>query len=143
MRVDPILLVEDSEDERLLARRALKRSIGDYPIIAVANGQEAIDHLFSPNPAQCLTPKVVILDLKMPKMGGLEVLKAIRSNPRTSALPVVILTSSKEHRDLVDCYQSGANSYVQKPVDSTEYSETIAVIGRYWATINERAQIQE
>ena len=139
MPLDPILLVEDSEDERLLARRALKRAIGEYPIISVADGQEAMDQLFSSQ----LKPRVVILDLKMPKIGGLEVLRAIRSDPRTRILPVVIFTSSKEHRDLVECYQSGANSYVQKPVDSTEYSEVIAAIGSYWLKANERAPFQE
>ncbi|MEB3268069.1 MAG: response regulator, partial [Leptolyngbya sp.] len=108
-----IVLVEDNPDDEFLARRALQRANIANQILVARNGQEALDLLFSLDPL----PSVVLLDLKLPKVDGLEVLRQLRGHPRTRRLPVVILTSSNEERDIVDSYDQGANSYVRKPVD--------------------------
>ena len=136
-----ILLVEDNPDDVALTLRAFKRSHLMNPITVARDGIEALDFLFArgahSDRASALLPTVVILDLKLPKLDGLGVLKAIRADERTQYLPVVIMTSSKEEQDLISGYALGANSYVRKPVDFAEFLEAVKVLGIYWLMINE------
>lgn len=136
-----ILLVEDNPDDVALTLRAFKRSHLMNPISVARDGVEALDYLFARNAhaqrASQPLPTLVILDLKLPKLDGLGVLKAIRSDERTRFLPVVILTSSKEEQDLISGYELGANSYVRKPVDFAEFIEAAKVLGIYWLMINQ------
>ncbi len=142
MNTKPILLVEDNRDDEALALRAFRNSGVKNEIIVVRDGVEALDYLFAKgrfadrNPSD-QQPAVVLLDLKLPKLNGLEVLKEIRANPETRPLPVVILTSSKEDRDLIESYNLGANSYVRKPVDFNEFAEAVSKLGVYWLLLNE------
>ena len=129
----PILLVEDNPDDEQLALRALRRGRVTNPIHIARDGEEALATLFASDPL----PGVVLLDLKLPKIDGLEVLQQIRANERTQRLPVVILTSSSEQRDIIESYNLGANSYVRKPVDFDQFSEAVAQLGLYWAVLNE------
>ena len=134
-----ILLVEDNPDDELLARRALqKNNIGNQLIVA-HDGAEALELLFSDAPAgaEPLTPALILLDLKLPKVDGLTVLKRLRAEPRTHVLPVVILTSSKEEQDIVASYQLGANSYIRKPVSFDQFVEAVRHLGMYWLMLNE------
>lgn len=128
-----ILLVEDNPDDERLAVRALRRANISAEILIARNGEEALATVFNAN----LLPIVMILDLKLPKIDGLDVLRAIRANERTSLLPVVILTSSSEQRDIIDSYQLGANSYVRKPIEFTQFTEAVGQLATYWAGINE------
>jgi two-component system response regulator len=136
-----ILLVEDNPDDVELTLRAFKRSHLMNPISVARDGIEALDFLFArgaySDRASAPLPTLVILDLKLPKLDGLGVLKALRADERTRLLPVVILTSSKEEQDLVSGYALGANSYVRKPVDFTAFVEAVKVLGIYWLMINE------
>jgi two-component system response regulator len=136
-----ILLVEDNADDVELTLRAFKRSHLMNPIVVARDGIEALDFLFARGPHAARggepPPTLVILDLKLPKLDGLGVLKAIRADERTSLLPVVILTSSKEEQDMISGYTLGANSYVRKPVDFTEFLEAVKVLGLYWLMLNE------
>ena len=136
-----ILLVEDNPDDVTLTLRAFKRSHLMNPIAVARDGIEALDFLFAradfAERAAAPPPTLVILDLKLPKLDGLGVLKAMRADERTKYLPVVILTSSKEEQDLISGYALGANSYVRKPVDFTEFLEAVKVLGIYWLMINE------
>ena len=136
-----ILLVEDNPDDVVLTQRAFKRSHVMNPIAVARDGVEALDFLFArgaySDRATAPLPTLVILDLKLPKVDGLGVLKAIRENPRTRLLPVVILTSSKEEQDLIAGYSLGANSYVRKPVDFAEFAEAVKVLGIYWLMMNQ------
>jgi two-component system response regulator len=136
-----ILLVEDNPDDATLTLRAFKRSHVMNPIAVARDGIEALDFLFARGAhgdrATALLPALVILDLKLPKLDGLGVLKAIRQDERTRLLPVVILTSSKEEQDLISGYSLGANSYVRKPVDFAEFVEAVKVLGIYWLMMNE------
>jgi two-component system response regulator len=136
-----ILLVEDNPDDAALTLRALKRSHLMNPITVARDGVEALDFLFARDAyadrASQPLPTLVILDLKLPRLDGLGVLKAIRANERTRFLPVVILTSSKEEQDLISGYTLGANSYVRKPVDFAEFLEAAKVLGIYWLMINQ------
>lgn len=138
-----ILLVEDSEDDVVLTLRAFKRSHLMNPIEVVRDGVEALDFLFARGPhegrADSALPTLVILDLKLPRLDGLSVLRQIRADERTQFLPVVILTSSKEEQDLVSGYSLGANSYVRKPVDFSEFLEAVRVLGIYWLALNQVA----
>jgi len=138
-----ILLVEDSPDDVTLTLRAFKRSHLMNPICVVRDGIEALDFLFAreayADRAALPLPELVILDLKLPKLDGLGVLKAIRADERTQLLPVVILTSSKEEQDLITGYSLGANSYVRKPVDFAEFLEAVKVLGLYWLMLNQTA----
>lgn len=136
-----ILLVEDNPDDEALTLRALqKNNIGNQVVVA-RDGVEALDFIFSTGlyidrePRDI--PQVILLDLKLPKVDGLEVLRRIRADPRTHMLPVVILTSSKEERDLIKGYSLGANSYVRKPVDFTQFVEAVRQLGLYWLVLNE------
>lgn len=128
-----ILLVEDNPDDERLIIRALTRGKIINPILVAHNGEEALRILFD---LESL-PSVVLLDLKLPKISGLEVLQRIRANQRTSFLPVVILTSSSEERDIIESYSLGANSYVRKPVEIQQFTEAVRQLGLYWAVMNE------
>ena len=136
-----ILLVEDNPDDEALTLRALRRSHLLNPIEVARDGVEALDFLFARGTHAARAteplPTLVILDLKLPKLDGLGVLKAIRSEARTRFLPVVILTSSQEERDLISGYELGANSYVRKPVDFNEFLDAAKVLGIYWLMINQ------
>jgi CheY-like chemotaxis protein len=137
-----ILLVEDDPDDEALALRALRRNNIKNEVVVVRDGTEALDYLFgtgsyASRDANDL-PQVVLLDLKLPKIDGLEVLRRIRADPTTELLPVVVLTSSKEDRDVVESYSRGANSYVRKPVEFNEFSEAVRQLGLYWLLLNER-----
>jgi len=134
-----ILLVEDNPDDEALTLRALKRNNILNDVTVVHDGQEALDFFFADGAATRPTPTVVLLDLKLPKVDGLEVLRRIRADERTRLQPVVILTSSKEEQDLIEGYRIGANSYIRKPVDFTQFSEAIAALGLYWLVLNEPA----
>jgi CheY-like chemotaxis protein len=133
MPLRPILLVEDSPDDERLTLRALGRGHLANPILVARNGEEALAILFGPGPLPC----VVLLDLKLPKIDGLEVLRQVRASDRTRLLPVVVLTSSSEDRDMIESYRLGANSYVRKPVNIDEFTEAVRQLGLYWALINE------
>ncbi|MFZ4695411.1 MAG: response regulator [Verrucomicrobiia bacterium] len=141
MNTQPILLVEDSPDDEALTVRAFQRNKIQNEVIVARDGAEALEWLFctgkfaSRNPA--VVPAVVLLDLKLPKVDGLEVLKRIRADPRMKLLPVVVLTSSREEQDVIQSYELGANSYVRKPVDFDRFSEAVRELGVYWLLINE------
>jgi two-component system response regulator len=136
-----ILLVEDNADDEALTVRAFEKNKIKTPIAIVRDGAEALEYLFCygrySNRDINILPEIVLLDLKLPKVNGLEVLKKIRENQRTKLLPVVILTSSKEERDLVEGYKNGANSYIVKPVDSDQFADCIKQLGMYWLLLNE------
>lgn len=129
-----ILLVEDDPDHELLTIRALKKSNIGNDVRVARDGEEAIDLLFGPNR---IKPQVILLDLKLPKIEGLEVLRRIRESEETRMLPVVVLTSSDEERDVVRSYQIGVNSYIRKPVDFNEFAEATRQLGMYWLVLNE------
>jgi two-component system, response regulator len=137
-----ILLVEDNADDEALTFRALmKNNIGNQLIVA-RDGAEALDYLFATGPHSGrdvnLGPQVVLLDLNLPKVSGLEVLRQLRANERTRHLPVVILTSSNEEQDRFRGYENGANSYVRKPVDFNQFMEAVRQLGLYWLILNEQ-----
>ena len=137
-----ILLVEDNQDDCELALRALRRERVANNIFIVRDGEQALNFLFCSGAYADRTldhpPKLVLLDLKLPKVNGMEVLKQVKSDPRTRHIPVVVLTSSKEERDLAASYNLGANSYIQKPVDFEQFRQTVKSTGLYWLVINER-----
>lgn len=141
MNNKPILLVEDNPDDEALALRAFKKSNMGNEIIIAHDGEEALNYLFGRGQYAdrnvALLPAVVLLDLKLPKIDGLEVLRQIRNNPATKGLPVVILTSSKHEEDMVKSYNLGANSYVRKPVDFNEFVNAVGQLGMYWLLLNE------
>jgi two-component system response regulator len=136
-----ILLVEDNPDDELLTLRAMQKNNIANEIVVARDGAEALDYIFGTgkydgrNIAE--SPQVILLDLNLPKIGGLEVLKRIRSDQRTALYPIVILTSSKEEKDLVESYRLGANSYIRKPVDFNQFTEAIRQLGLYWLVLNE------
>lgn len=129
----PILLVEDNPDDELLTLRAFKRSNISNPIWIARDGAEAIQVL---SEADSL-PGLILLDVKLPKMDGLEVLKHIRAQERMQLLPVVMLTSSSEEQDIIESYHLGANSYVRKPVDFDQFIDAVSQVGLYWLLVNE------
>ena len=129
-----ILLVEDDPDHELLTIRALMKSNIANDVKVARDGEEAIDLLFGPHAIQ---PQVILLDLKLPKVDGMEVLRRIRESPATRMLPVVVLTSSDEERDLIRSYQLGVNSYIRKPVNFNDFAEATRQLGMYWLVLNE------
>lgn len=142
MKKEPvILLVEDNPDDEELTRLALQESNLANQLFVVRDGQEALDWLYCEGKhasrEPCFIPSLVLLDLKLPKKTGLEVLEIIRSTERTRRLPVVLLTSSKEEQDVIRGYDLGANSYIQKPVDFEQFTQAIRQLGVYWMVLNE------
>jgi len=141
-----ILLVEDNPDDEELTMRALKKNNISNEIVVARDGAEALDYLFARGKYSkrdtSIMPQLILLDLKLPKIDGIEVLKQIRSDDRTKLLPVVILTLSKEQQDLVDGYSSGANSYIRKPVNFTEFVKAVGQLGLYWLVLNESPPVK-
>ncbi len=141
MEENTILLVEDNPDDEMLTLRALKKNNILNKVIVARDGAQALDLLFGENASgernMARLPQITLLDLNLPKVNGLEVLKEIRSNKRTSLLPVVILTTSNEDRDRIESYKLGANSYIRKPVDFDQFSNAILQLGVYWLVLNQ------
>jgi two-component system, response regulator len=135
-----ILLVEDNPADEALTLRALKKSGLASKVIVARDGAEALRHLFGAEAGEACRklPDLILLDLKLPKLGGHEVLKRIRADVRTQVIPVVILTTSREDEDRLEGYRVGANSYVRKPVDFHEFSEAVLQLGLYWLVLNEQ-----
>ena len=134
MKDKTILLVEDNPDDEALAVRALQRNNIVNEIAVVRDGREALDYLLDESKP---LPALVLLDWKLPKVSGLEVLQRVRATDRTALLPVVILTTSQEEQDLLDGYRSGCNSFIRKPVDFAQFSEALRQLQLYWLVINE------
>jgi len=141
-----ILIVEDNEQDLALAQRALRKAKVSNRIHVARDGEEALQFLFCEGPHAERKmedgPKVILLDLKLPKLDGLEVLQRIKSDPRTKAIPVVVLTSSKEQSDVVETYNLGVNSYIVKPVNFEQFSEVVQKLGMYWLLINHPPQLE-
>ena len=136
MTSKPILLVEDNPDDVALTLRALKKNNILNQITVAGDGAEALEFLFDGD-ADLRTPGLILLDLKLPKVDGLEVLRRIRADERTEVIPVVILTSSKLEEDILCSYRNGANAYVRKPVNFAEFAEAIKTLGMFWLLLNE------
>jgi two-component system response regulator len=138
-----ILLVEDNPDDEALTLRALKKNHIANEVVVARDGVEALEWLFGEGPHAGrdtqVQPQVVLLDLNMPRLSGLDVLRKIRADERTRGVPVVILTSSKQDEDIVQSYELGANSYVRKPVDFAEFLEAVKNLGMYWLLLNQTA----
>jgi two-component system, response regulator len=136
-----ILLVEDNENDIELALLALKKGNLANKIHVARDGEEALDFLFCRNQFNARTfdspPKVVLLDLKLPKIDGLEILRTLKADDRTCSIPIVVMTSSREQRDMINGYKLGLNSYIQKPVDFTQFRDIIGRLGFYWLVINQ------
>jgi CheY-like chemotaxis protein len=135
-----VLLVEDDPDDLELTLHALHEARITNPIQVVRDGEEALDYIFSRGQfgkRESTRPRVILLDLKLPKVDGLQVLRQIKADPHTRGIPVVILTSSSEERDLIEGYRLGANSYIQKPVDFAQFQKTIRELGYYWLVVNQ------
>jgi two-component system response regulator len=145
MASNSILLVEDNPDDEALTLRAFRKNNVTNDVVVARDGVEALDYLFGTgtyaNRDLTMLPQVVILDLKLPKIDGLEVLRRMRAAPQTKLLPVVILTSSNEERDRLEGYGLGANSYVRKPVDFAEFVDAVRQLGLYWLLLNERPPV--
>ena len=135
-----ILLVEDNPDDEMLAIRALKKTEIESKVVVARDGEEALDYLFGTGKYEGRDikeqPHVVFLDLQLPKLNGIQVLQRLRADENTKALPVVLLTSSDEQCDIIDCYKSGANSYIHKPVEFSEFTSQVRALGEYWLGIN-------
>jgi two-component system, response regulator len=138
-----ILLVEDSPDDEALTKRALRKNNILNEMVVARDGVEALDYLFGTGAHAgrdlALQPTLILLDLKLPKVDGLEVLRRVRGDQRTRLLPIVVLTSSKEEQDMVQSYSLGANSYIRKPVDFNQFMEAVRQLGLYWLVLNELA----
>jgi two-component system response regulator len=137
-----ILLVEDNPDDELLTLRALKKNNIANEVVIAHDGVEALDFLFATGAHAgrdtTMQPQVVLLDLNLPRISGHEVLKRLRADPRTRHLPIVVLTSSKEDEDLLESYTNGANAYVRKPVEFSQFTEAVKTLGLFWLILNER-----
>jgi two-component system, response regulator len=144
MKERVILLVEDNADDEALTMRALSKNNITNKIVVARDGVEALDYLFGTGPHAgrdtSVQPELVLLDLKLPKVDGFEVLKKLRADERTKLLAVVILTSSKEQQDVVNGYGRGANSYIRKPVDFLHFVDAVQQLGLYWLVLNERPE---
>ena len=141
MRTSTILLVEDNPDDEMLALRAFKKNNITNEIVVARDGVEALDYLFGRNTHEGRDlhhqPSLILLDLKLPKLDGLEVLKSLRANEHTKLIPVVVMTTSKEEDDLVRSYTLRANSYIRKPVDFNQFIDAVRQVGLYWLVLNE------
>ncbi len=139
----PILLVEDNPDDEALTLRAFARNRIENPVIVARDGLDAVNYLFASGRHAgrdtSIMPAVILLDLKLPRIDGLEVLRRIRADSRTALLPVVILTTSRERQDIQEAYRLGANSYIRKPVDFERFLHTVGLLGQYWLSVNELA----
>jgi two-component system response regulator len=135
-----ILLVEDNESDAELTLHALEKSKLINKIVRVDDGEKALEFLFCRGPYSDRTfsspPRLVLLDLKLPKVDGMQVLREVKSDPRTKAIPVILLTASKEERDVVESYRLGVNSYIQKPVNFTDFQDVVRQLGMYWLLVN-------
>jgi CheY-like chemotaxis protein len=144
-RDETILLVEDNPDDELLTRRALKRSNVCNEVVVARDGVEALDYLFATGAyegrSSVAMPQVILLDLDLPKVDGLEVLRRIRSDVRTRRLPTIILTSSEDQQDLVGGYGLGANGYIRKPLDLAQFRAAVQQLGLYWVVLNEVSRV--
>jgi two-component system response regulator len=134
----PILLVEDNPDDVLLTRRAFGKNHISNEVVVASDGEQALQ-LLLPAQGEPIHPALVLLDIKLPKIDGLEVLRQVRSDARTHALPIVVLSTSNEERDIVDSYRFGANSFVRKPVVFEEFVRAVNVLGVYWLLVNQPA----
>ncbi len=132
-----ILLVEDNADDAELTRLALDRHQLSSRVVHLTDGAQAIDYLFGGG-SEASELSFIILDLKLPKVDGIQVLERIKGDPRTRSIPVVILSSSNQERDISRCFETGVNSYVVKPVQLDEYMDKVSAVGRYWNSVNER-----
>ena len=145
MKPEVILLVEDNPDDQMLTLRALRKSNILNDVIVASDGTEALDYLFGTGVYAGRDlgemPHLILLDLRLPKVGGLQVLKQLRANKLTKRIPVVILTSSDEEKDIMNSYDLGANSYIRKPVDFGQFTEAIRQLGLYWLVLNEAPPI--
>jgi len=137
-----ILVVEDNPDDEALTLRALKKANLANDIVVVRDGSEAVDFVFGQGPHAgrdaSRLPAVILLDLKLPKMSGLDVLRVLRGDPRSRLIPIVMLTSSSEDEDMLNSYESGANSYVRKPVDFAAFVSAVSQLGVYWMLVNQQ-----
>jgi DNA-binding response OmpR family regulator len=133
-----IVLIEDNPDDEALTLRALKKNGIANEVIVLRDGAEALDFFLKPDAP---SPHLVLLDLKLPRIDGLEVLRRLRDEARTAMLPIVVLTSSNEERDLVESYRLGANSYIRKPVDFEQFTESVRQLGLYWLVLNQVAPL--
>jgi two-component system response regulator len=144
--IQPILLVEDNADDELLTTRALKKHAIKNDVIVARDGVEALDYLFGTGihagRDTSIRPQVVLLDLNLPRIGGLDVLRRIRGDERTKSLAVVVLTSSKEDEDILRSYALGANGYVRKPVNFEAFNEAVKTLGLYWLLLNETVPVR-
>jgi CheY-like chemotaxis protein len=141
----PILLVEDNDDDVMLTMRALKKNRILNDLVIARDGAEAIEYLFGTGAYAgrdlSVMPQIVLLDLNLPRVGGLDVLRAIRADERTKLLAVVVLTSSKEEEDIIRSYSLGANSYVRKPVEFEQFTEAVKTLGLFWLLLHESAPV--
>ena len=143
MKNNTILIVEDNPRDEALTLRALKRNNVANDVVVTRDGVEALDYLFGTGTYEgrdvAAIPQIVLLDLKLPKMDGLQVLEKVRADPRTRFIPIVVFTSSSEQEDMIKSYDLGANSYVRKPVDFEQFSEATKQLGMYWLLLNQSA----
>ena len=146
METKLILLVEDNPKDEILTLRALQKSKIANDVVVARDGVEALDYLFGrgaySDPASHVMPQLILLDLKLPKVDGLQVLREVRANERTRRLPIVVFTSSSEEEDLLSSYNLGANSYIRKPVDFEQFVEATTQLGMYWLVLNEAAPMR-
>lgn len=142
----PILLVEDNPDDEALTLRAFSKNRISNPVVVARDGVEALDYLFGTGSHAgrdlAVMPAVVLLDLKLPRIDGLEVLRRVRADERTKLMPVVILTTSKEQQDIFEGYTLGANSYIRKPVDFEKFIQAVGQLGLYWLVLNEPVEFK-
>lgn len=139
MKNRTILLVEDNPDDEALTLRALKNNNILNKVTVAHDGAEALEHLFTDSSAHVTPPALILLDLKLPKVDGLEVLRRIRADERTRFIPVVILTTSKQEDDILASYRNGANAYLRKPVNFSEFTQAVKTVGVFWLLLNEAA----
>lgn len=141
-----ILIVEDNPNDAEMALRALKKNNVSNNVLVVGDGEEALDFIFRKGKyserAKDSSPRIILLDLKLPKVDGLEVLKEVKSNPETKMIPIIVLTSSKEESDIIESYKLGVNSYIVKPVDFDKFVEAVRELGYYWLLLNQAPVIK-
>ena len=143
MNNDPILLVEDNPDDVTLTLRAFRKNNISNEIIVAIDGEQALDRLFPSDGTSPLHPALILLDVKLPKIDGLQVLRRLRADPQTQQIPIVVLTTSSEERDIVESYRLGANSYVRKPVVFSDFLNAANVLGMYWLLVNEPPPVRQ